>query len=215
MSSSVIGVINLNEKENIIVRTPVTDDAPLMSLKAGDVFYITGTIVTARDAVHERVIVEGMKLPIDLKGLAIFHAGPVMVREKDVWKCVSIGPTTSRRMEYFEYEFIERTGVKIIIGKGGMGLKTAEACKKYKAVYAIFPGGCGVLGASAVRRVAGVEWLDLGVPEALWILEVEKFGPLIVTIDTYGNNLADEIVNNAMRKRESIVQEALRRFSEK
>ncbi|MEM4748971.1 MAG: fumarate hydratase C-terminal domain-containing protein, partial [Thermosphaera sp.] len=105
----------------VVITTPVRDDSVLEKLRAGDVFYINGIVVTARDSAHRRVVVEGKQLPIDLRGLAIFHAGPVMKRVDDKWNCVSIGPTTSRRMEYYEYEFIEKTGVKVIIGKGGMG----------------------------------------------------------------------------------------------
>jgi tartrate/fumarate subfamily iron-sulfur-dependent hydro-lyase beta chain len=135
-----------------------------------------------------------------------------MIREAEGWRCISIGPTTSRRMEYYEYEFIEKTGVKIVIGKGGMGARTAEACKKFKAIYTIFPGGCGVLGASRVKRVAGVEWLDLGIPEAMWILEVENFGPLIVAIDAHGNNLADAVLDSARAKKDAVAREIVEKL---
>jgi L(+)-tartrate dehydratase beta subunit len=137
----------------------------------------------------------GRELPINLKGLPIFHAGPIVKEAEGKWRIVSIGPTTSMRMESLEYDFIERSGVKMIIGKGGMGRRTAEACKRFKAVHAIFPGGCAVVAAERVKRVLGVEWLDLGVPEALWIMDVENFGPLIVSIDTKGNNLFEERLN--------------------
>jgi tartrate/fumarate subfamily iron-sulfur-dependent hydro-lyase beta chain len=205
-------VKGLSEERRVVVRTPVTDKSTLESLKVGDVFYLTGVVVTARDAVHKKVVIEGVKPPIDLRGLAVLHAGPIMVEGKEGWHCVSIGPTTSRRMEHLEYEFVKNTGVKVIIGKGGMGEKTAEACRKFKAVYAIFPGGCGVLGASSVKRVVGVEWLHLGVPEALWILEVENFGPLITSIDVHGNNLADEVIASARSRRDHVVREAIERF---
>ncbi|MGB9831257.1 MAG: FumA C-terminus/TtdB family hydratase beta subunit, partial [Fervidicoccus fontis] len=147
---------------------------------------------------HKRFLIDGESLPIDLKDLAILHAGPVMKKVGEKWQCISIGPTTSRRMEYYEDEFIEKTGVKIIIGKGGMGKKTADACSKHKAIYAIFPGGCGVLGASEVEEVIDVKWEDLGMPEALWILKVKEFGPLIVSIDTRGNNLSDAILEESI-----------------
>ncbi|MEM1681889.1 MAG: FumA C-terminus/TtdB family hydratase beta subunit, partial [Sulfolobales archaeon] len=174
-----------------------TSEEEVLSLKVGEVIYVTGLLVTARDAVHARFLVEGVPLPLNLRGLAILHAGPVMVKSGSKWVCRSIGPTTSMRMEYYEYEFIEKTGVKVVIGKGGMGSKTAEACKKFKAVYAVFPGGCGALGAEAVEEVVGVEWLDLGIPEALWILKVNELGPLVVTIDAYGNNLTELVKNSA------------------
>jgi L(+)-tartrate dehydratase beta subunit len=131
----------------------------------------------------------GMALPIDLHGLAAFHAGPIVEKTQEGWKIVSIGPTTSMRMEKFEKQFIGETGVKLIIGKGGMGSETAEGCRRYKALHAVFPGGCAVLAASKVERIDRVEWLDIGMPEALWICRVRNFGPLIISIDTKGTNL--------------------------
>ena len=104
---------------------------------------------------------------------------------------ISIGPTTSMRMEGYEEEFIKQTGVKLIIGKGGMGPQTMEGCRDHKAVHAIFPGGCAVLAATQVEEIERVEWLDLGMPEALWVSRVKELGPLIITIDTKGNNLID------------------------
>jgi L(+)-tartrate dehydratase beta subunit len=92
-------------------------------------------------------------------------------------------------MEQAEAEFIASTGVKLIVGKGGMGAKTAEACRRYGAVHAVFPGGCAVLAAAMVESVERAEWLELGMPEALWVMRVKDFGPLIVSIDVRGNNL--------------------------
>jgi L(+)-tartrate dehydratase beta subunit len=105
------------------------------------------------------------------------------------WRVISIGPTTSMRMEQLEAEFIASTGIRLIVGKGGMGPKTADACRRHGAVHAVFPGGCAVLAAGRVEAVERVEWLDLGMPEALWIMRVRDFGPLIVSIDVRGNNL--------------------------
>lgn len=198
----------------IVITTPIQDGSVLEKLKAGDIFYINGIVVTARDSAHHRIVVEGIQPPIDLKGLAIFHAGPVMKRVNGKWTCVSIGPTTSRRMEYYEYEFIEKTGVKVIIGKGGMGRRTSEACQRFKALYTIFPGGCGVLGADRVEEVEGVEWMDLGMPEALWVLRVKMFGPLIVAIDTNGVNIADKVVEEAASMREALINYVLKRLNE-
>ena len=96
------------------------------------------------------------------------------------------------RMEKFEKEFIKRTGVKLIVGKGGMGPETQEGCKENKAVHAIFPGGCAVLAATQVEKIEGAEWKDLGMPETLWINRVKEFGPLIISIDTKGKNLIEE-----------------------
>ena len=173
-----------------IITTPITYDQ-LKDLTAGDTVYLTGKLATCRDAGHRRVIKENI-LPenFDFNGGAIFHAGPIVRADPDgTFTMVSIGPTTSRRMEPAEAEFIEKTGVKMIIGKGGMLDKTTEACKKFGAVHCAFPGGCAIIAADRVKDTYGVEWMDFGMPEALWEMDVEEFGPLIVSIDTKGNNL--------------------------
>lgn len=172
--------------------TPIRDE-DLESLDVGDVVYLTGTLVTCRDVAHRRLIELGRELPVDLQGGAIFHAGPI-VREKadGGYEMVSIGPTTSMRMEKFEKDFIRRTGVKLIVGKGGMGAETQEGCVENKAVHAIFPGGCAVLAATKVERIEDAQWKDLGMPETLWVNRVKDFGPLIISIDTKGRNLIEE-----------------------
>jgi L(+)-tartrate dehydratase beta subunit len=175
-----------------ILQTPIRDE-DLENLNVGDVVYLTGQLVTCRDVAHRRLIELGRKLPVDLKGGAIFHAGPIVRQKEDgEYEMVSIGPTTSMRMEKFEKEFIEQTGVKLVVGKGGMGAETAAGCIENKAVHAIFPGGCAVLAATKVEKIEGAEWKDLGMPETLWINKVNEFGPLIISIDTKGNNLIEQ-----------------------
>lgn len=136
-----------------VLTTPVSD-ADIESLKIGDVFYLSGALITSRDMVHFRHVEEGMDLPYDLAGKAIFHAGPIMVpddKSRSGFRVVSIGPTTSMRMEKYEREFLRKTGVKIVVGKGGMGPETAAGCQESKAVHCVFPGGCAVL-ARRMRR---------------------------------------------------------------
>ena len=204
-----------NEKKILI--TPVSE-ADIASLKVGDVFYLDGEMVTGRDSVHGRVVEEGIPLPVDIQGKVIMHAGPIVKKcitadEKDDGKndngnndcnnsnascsspryeMVSIGPTTSMRMERFQYEFLRETGARIIIGKGGMKEKTAAGCKEFGAVHCVMPAGNAVVGASCVEEITGVHWLDLGAPEAVWECRVKEFGPLIVTIDTIGRNYFEE-----------------------
>ena len=171
-----------------ILTTPIRNE-DIESLTAGDVVYLNGTLVTCRDVGHRRLIDLGQTLPVDLRGNAIFHAGPIVVKDGEGWKIISIGPTTSMRMERFEKDFIAETGVKLIVGKGGMGPGTVAGCREHKAVHAVFPGGCAVLAATQVEEIERVEWLDLGMPEALWVCRVKEFGPLIISIDTRGSNL--------------------------
>ena len=145
-------------------------------------------------------------MPVNLEGLAVFHCGPVMRKQGGRWIAVAAGPTTSARMDAVTYDFIEAFKPKIIVGKGGMGVKTTEAAKKFEAVYGDFTGGAGVLAAKAVKRVKGVEWLDLGMPEALWILEVENFGPLTIAIDSKGNNLHQNVAKKVEESKAKVYE---------
>ncbi|MEF9974211.1 MAG: L(+)-tartrate dehydratase subunit beta [Clostridia bacterium] len=175
-----------------ILHTPVSA-ADLEDIKIGDVIYLSGHIVTCRDVAHRRLIEYGRELPIDIRGGAIFHAGPIVRKTDDgKYEMVAIGPTTSMRMEKFEKEFIRQTGVRVIVGKGGMGQGTVEGCQTYKAIHCIFPAGCAVLAATEVEEIERAEWMDLGMPETLWLSRIEAFGPLVVSIDTHGNNLIED-----------------------
>ncbi len=178
------------------------------SLNVGDIVYLTGTIVTARDQAYKRIVVDSKPPPLDMNGMAVFHAGPVVKKYNGEYKIISIGPTTSTRMEPYESSFIKKTGIKMIIGKGVIGQNTAKACSKYKAIVALFPGGCGALGAKSIRKVVGVYWLELGIPEALWVLEVENMGPLIIVVDSRGKSLFEEYSMNE-RKISSIINKTL------
>ena len=176
-----------------VLTTPITTEQ-IRDLRAGDTVYLTGMIATCRDAGHHRVLFEN-RTPehFPLQNGAILHAGPIVRKHEDgTCEMISIGPTTSMRMESVEAEFIKMTGVKLIVGKGGMGEKTAAACKEHGAIHCAYPGGCAVLAATQVEEIVRVEWEDLGMPEALWCMRVKEFGPLIVTIDTKGNNLFEE-----------------------
>jgi fumarate hydratase subunit beta len=188
------------------LKTPIPEKE-IRQLRVNDVIYITGLIVTARDQAHRRAleyIKSGKPLPINLEGLALYHCGPLVRREDNEWFVLAAGPTTSTRMEYFEAELIKNFKVRVVVGKGGMGEKTTEAMKKYGAVYGVFTGGAAVLAAKLVKNVRSVEWLDLGVPEALWVLEVENFGPLIVAIDSHGNNLFIEAARKVEERKTQI-----------
>jgi len=190
------------------LRTPISE-GDVRRLKLGDVIYVSGTMVTARDSAHRRameLLRSGKSLPVNLRGGVLYHCGPVVQKVDDEWRVVSAGPTTSIRMEPFEAEFIKLTGVRVIVGKGGMGADTTRACQEHGAVYTAFTGGCGALAANAIKRVVGVEWLDLGIPEALWIFEVEEFGPLVVTIDAHGNNYYERIREEAERRKAQVYE---------
>ncbi len=175
-----------------ILTTPIKAE-DLEDIRIGDVIYLTGHITTCRDVAHRRLIEGGRELPVDVNGGAILHAGPIIrPLGDDKYEMVSVGPTTSMRMEKFEKEFIKHTGVKLIVGKGGMGKGTMEGCKTYKALHCVFPAGCAVIAAKCVEEIESANWKDLGMPETLWTCRVHELGPLIVSIDTNGNNLFEK-----------------------
>ncbi len=176
-------------KKGKVIETPI-DPEEIAEMRVGDSFYITGTIFTARDAAHEKLLeLEDEKVPFDPSEYAMFHCGPAIHKEEGVWKVVSAGPTTSIRMEIFEDEFIERFGTKVIIGKGGMGERTLKALEKHGGVYCQYTGGAGALMANAIKEVEDVHFLEeLGIPEAFWMFRVKEAGPFLVTMDSAGNS---------------------------
>lgn len=196
-----------------VLNTPL-NPKEVEELQVGDAVYISGKIFTARDAAHKKLLgayEEGEELPFSLEDYPCYHCGPVMKKENDKWEVVSAGPTTSIRMEIFENEFIEKLGTRIFIGKGGMGDKTLEAFEKYGGAYLQFTGGAGSLMAGSVKKVEDVFYLDeLGIPEAVWLFEVEEFGPLVVTMDSHGESIHDKIheeVNENLQKLEDEIGE--------
>lgn len=172
--------------------TPLSQN-DVIKLIAGDVVYLNGTIITARDKAHERLLQwsrDDKRTPFDLKGATIYHCGPLM-RKKTA---LAAGPTTSARMNKMTAELLKRFDVRSIIGKGGMNI--TEALRD-KCVYLNYTGGCGVTAAKQIKRVVGNHWKDLGMAESVWILEVEKFGPLIVATDAHGNDMFDNVRKKA------------------
>ncbi len=172
--------------------TPISEE-DARKLKVGDVVYVTGEhVYTARDEAHERALhmfEKGEKPPVDFEGSVIYHVGPVAWQKDGKWKIVSAGPTTSIRMELFEDEFLRKYKARILVGKGGMGKKTLDALKEVGSVYCSYTGGCGALAAKGLKEVRAYLWDDLGMPEALWVITAEEFGPLLVTMDSHGNSM--------------------------
>ena len=167
------------------------DTKEIKKLHVGDVIYVSGKIFTARDEAHHMMLeTDKNSLSFDPSEMALYHCGPLMKRKNDKWQVVSAGPTTSSRMEIFEDKFIEKYGINIIIGKGGMGEKTSKALQKNGVVYTSFTGGAGALAADLVENVSEVFWLDeLGMPEAVWIFQVKEFGPLVVAMDSHRKSI--------------------------
>ncbi|MDI6642808.1 MAG: FumA C-terminus/TtdB family hydratase beta subunit [Candidatus Hodarchaeaceae archaeon] len=168
--------------------TPPLSEGDIRRLRAGDLVTITGRIVTARDKAHVR-ITKGRKSPVGLRGGVIYHCGPLAKRTPKGWQILSAGPTTSARMDPMQVEFVKRTGVRALIGKGGVNEEIAGQLAKLGCVYLAFTGGAGVIAARAIEKIEKILWEDLGPAEAIWVLRVRNFGPLVVAVDTRGNNL--------------------------
>lgn len=187
----------MTRKEHFLT-TPVSA-ADVTAISAGDIVYISGTIYTARDEAHLRMLEydhEKKQLPFGLKGAAIYHCGPVMEKSKNGWKAVAAGPTTSDRMTKMTPDILKNHDIKILIGKGGME-NLSNIMKEQNCVYLSYTGGCAALAVAMIKSVRAVHWEDLGMPEAVWELEVEKFGPLIAGIDAHGNDLFKDVWEKA------------------
>jgi fumarate hydratase class I len=173
-----------------IVLTPPLTEETVRALKVGDVVLISGEMYTGRDAVHAYLMKNPP--PVDLHGAALYHCGPVMLKEGDEWKVKAAGPTTSIREEPYQGEVIRKYGVRAVIGKGGMGAKTLAALKECGAVYLNGIGGAAQYYARSVEKVLDVNLIDFGIPEAMWHLRVKNFAA-IVTMDAHGNSLHADV----------------------
>jgi fumarate hydratase subunit beta len=183
------------------------EEKEIKQLRLGDVVYLDGEVYTVRDRAHYRIIEyesAGKEIPVK-KGAVIYHCGPLVRKGKEEgeWDIIAAGPTTSARMDEVAPKVIAKLGIRAIIGKGGMGISTREAMRRYGCVYLSITGGAAVLAATRIKAVKAVYWEDLGMAEAVWHLLVEDFGPLIVSIDARGNSLYDEIEEDA---RESVMK---------
>lgn len=203
------------------LKTPLSKE-DVLSLRVRDMVLINGLIVTGRDKVHKFLIHEmpdKKDIPFDLEGGIIYHCGPIVIPpnpplekggtplappfSKGGWgdfRIIAAGPTTSMRVEMYESEIIKTYGIRGIIGKGGMGEKTLQAMKEYGCVYFhTISGAAAYLADRIVAVVGGWKVEEFGMPEAMWLLEVEDF-PAIVTMDARGNSLHEEIQRVSLEK---------------
>ncbi|GAB4456294.1 MAG: hypothetical protein OHK0029_13930 [Armatimonadaceae bacterium] len=190
--------------------TPISEEA-IRALHAGDEVLISGIMYTGRDAVH-KYLYNGGELPaeVDLSGGIIYHCGPVVVEKegedgKREFTITAAGPTTSIREEPYQADIIAKFGVRGVIGKGGMGLKTLGACKEYGAVYLHAVGGAAQVYAECIKKVEGVHLEQFGSPEAVWVLRVEDF-PAIVTMDAHGESLHEVVQGDSLGKLKAVIK---------
>jgi fumarate hydratase class I len=173
----------------IPLSAPISEEQ-VRALKVGDVVLISGRMFTGRDAVHAHLMKHAP--PVDLEGGVLYHCGPVVVKDGDSWRVTAAGPTTSIREEPYQAEIIKRYGVRVVIGKGGMGAKTLAGLEESGAVYLNAIGGAAQFYARCIQRVDGVSLMEFGTPEAMWHLDVCDF-PAIVTMDAHGSSLHKDV----------------------
>jgi fumarate hydratase class I len=169
----------------VTLQAPITE-AQIRELKVGDVVTIKGEMHTGRDAIHKYLM--DHDAPVSLQGGVLYHCGPVAVKRDDKWQILAAGPTTSIREEPYQADIIKKFGVRVVIGKGGMGAKTLKGLQEHGAVYLNAIGGAAQYYARCVKQVDGVDLMEFGIPEAMWHLDVDGF-QAIVTMDSHGNSL--------------------------
>lgn len=183
------------------LKLPVSEDS-IRDLKVGDFVELTGRMITGRDAAHKWLI-EGFREEVApyLKDTVIYHCGPVVAENEDgAYNFVAAGPTTSIREEPYQADVIGRYGLRGVIGKGGMGAKTLEGLATHGAVYLHAVGGAAQVLARRIPRVEKVFMLaEFGVPEALWVIEVDRF-PVMVTMDSHGGSLHADVEERSQAK---------------
>lgn len=187
------------------ITLPVSEK-DIRALNVGDEVSLRGTIVTARDAAHKFMIEKWPEFvrPL-LDGGAIYHCGPVMKKEGASWRAVAAGPTTSIREEPYEAAVIEHYHVRVIIGKGGMGEMTLDACSKFGAVYMHAVGGAAPLIADSIIKTRAVHMLnEFGVPEAFWEFEVDGFTG-VITMDSKGKSLHRDLLERTKKNRDALI----------
>jgi fumarate hydratase class I len=180
----------------VVLQAPI-DEATIRSLKVGDVVLISGRVYTGRDAVHHHLMQHDA--PADLSGGVLYHCGPVVKKDGDTWSVTAAGPTTSMREEPYQADIIGKFGIRVVMGKGGMGAKTSAGLKQHGAVYLNALGGAAQFYARCIEGVDDVSFLEFGTPEAMWHLRVKDF-PAIVTMDAHGNSLHKDVEEESARR---------------
>jgi fumarate hydratase class I len=198
--------LGVSGKQAVRLQTPLSE-ADVRKLKAGDIVLLSGTVYTGRDEVHKHLH-KGGDLPV-LRGGVIYHCGPVVLEENGTYRVVAAGPTTSIREEPYQAGVIERFGVRAVIGKGGMGPKTSQACKDFGCVYLHAIGGAAQIYARCVESVDDVHLKHFGSPEAVWVMRVKDF-PAVVTMDAHGRSLHQEVADGSKAHLQEVLAQPAR-----
>jgi fumarate hydratase class I len=196
------------EVETIRLKTPLKEE-DIRKLEVGQRVLLSGYIITGRDRIHKYLFEERPskdEIPFMIKGGVLYHCGPIIEKTDKGYRFIVGGPTTSSRMEPYEWFVIKEYGLRGIIGKGGMGQKSLEAMGEAGCVYFHTISGAAAYLADRVVEVKGVWKEEFGLPEAMWYLYVEDF-PLIVTMDANGRSLHEEIKKASYSRLKELFEE--------
>jgi L(+)-tartrate dehydratase beta subunit len=185
-------------------------EAAVRALKVGDTVTLERTLFGIRDATLIAMFDHGRKARLDLQGQAVVHTAP-NVRKVETsadnpvgYEPLCIGTTTSMRMERFTRPLMQQEGVRIIVGKGGMGPATLAAFRELGGAYLAVVGGAAALQTTWIEAIEDVDMDDLH-PESLWRFRIRNFGPLMVAMDAHGGSLYDRIQGGAGARRAAIL----------
>ncbi len=187
----------------IPLTTPLRE-ADLRPLRAGDWVSLSGTVFGVRDATLMRICDRGVAPPVDLRGAVLLHTAPNVRRVGDRYEPISVGTTTSTRMNRFTAPLLERHGVRAVVGKGGLLEDSVEAMRAHGAVYLTIVGGAAAWETQHVEAIEAVYWEDL-MPECLWQFRVRDLGPLLVSIDSHGESLYARVRDDARRRLQGLL----------
>jgi L(+)-tartrate dehydratase beta subunit len=193
-----------------VLEMPITEEKA-RSLKIGDTVTLEQTLFGIRDATLIHMFDKGRETKFDLDGHAVIHTAPNVHRvpvsnEAPVgYKPFCIGTTTSMRMERFTHDLMQREGVRLIIGKGGMGPDTLAAFAEFGGAYLAIVGGAAALETTWIEQIVDIDMDDLH-PESLWKLQIRNFGPLLVGMDSHGGSLYAELQKDVAGRRDAVLK---------
>jgi L(+)-tartrate dehydratase beta subunit len=184
--------------------TPISEEQA-RALRVNDTVTLNGALFGIRDATQIHMFDRGRKTRFDLRGHAVIHTAPNVRKTAAGYEAVCVGTTTSDRMERFTRPLMEREGVRLIVGKGGMRDDSLDAFRDLGGAYLAIIGGTAALETTWIERIEDVDMDDLN-PESLWRFGIRDFGPLLVAMDSHGGSLYDAVRKEADEKREQVLR---------
>jgi len=186
--------------------TPPLGEADVRRLRVGDWVSVTGTVFGLRDATLIRIFDKAQRPPVDLRGGVLLHTAPNVRKVGDRYEAVSVGTTTSARMDRFTAGLLREYGVRAIIGKGGLLAGSVRAMREYGGVYLTIVGGAAAWETTHLEEIEAVHWEDL-MPECLWQFRFRGLGPLLVSIDSQGESAYARISHEARERLSGLIEQ--------